>query len=320
MNKKTFQAIVNQLNSAKDAHGQSLQMNDLLIMKGDEVFHHNFRDERLPSDVRSISKTVMTLVLGVVMKQAEAGHYPLIDENTYIYPLIKHIIDVKNEANLPKLQNIQIKHLLTHSIGYEDILLMRGDIHDKNPYEFVNDLMNHPIVHDPGKYYLYSNAGFYLLSVVLQQFLKEDLAEFIQRELFNPLGITQFTWERYGEYIAGATRLWLKPEDLLKIGKLFLNNGKASGRSIVSETWLQSMQTKTHATPDVDTPGRTFRRHAYGYGLWLPKDNFYFGHGTDGQILAILPAKETIIITLAEQSDLQPIERIVDEIITYHLN
>lgn len=319
MNETTFQSIVKQFNKATDAHGQSLQMNDLLMMKGEQVFHHNFRDENLPSDVRSISKTVMTFVLGVVMQQAEAGKYPPINENTYIYPIIEHIIDLKNDKNLPKLQNIQVKHILTHSIGYEDVLLMRGDIKDRDPYEYVNDLVNHPIIHKPGEYYLYSNAGFYLLSVVLQQFLHEDLSEFIARELFTPLGMTEFTWEKYGDYLAGATRLWLKPTDLLEIGKLFLNNGKVAGKPLLSKAWLEKMRRKTYLTPTVDTTDMTFRRYAYGYGLWLPQDNFYFGHGTDGQILAILPEKEAIIITLAEQPDIRPIERIVDQIITDYI-
>lgn len=65
----------------------------------------------------------------------------------------------------------------------------------------------------------------------------------------------------------------------------------------------------------VDTPHATFSRYAYDYGIWLAKDPFYFGHGTDGQTLTILLDKDTIIITLAEQPDNAPIERIINSVI-----
>lgn len=317
MDQHTFNKIVDMFYRAKDEHGNSLQMNDLLIKKKDMIFHHSFKSKGSKSDIRSISKTVMTLVLGVIMQQAEAGKLPPIDENTFIYPIIKDLIQLKNERNKVHLKKVQIKHLLTHTIGYEGVLLMRDDIAHMDPYDYINYVVNYPIVHRPGQYYLYSNAGFYLLAVVLQEFLQEDLLSFIEREVFALLGITDFEWELYGNYIAGATRLWLRAEDLIAFGELFLQDGKVAGKRLISEAWIKKMRTITNYTPDVDRPERTFRRHAYGYGIWLPKDrSFYFGHGTDGQILTIVPEKEMIIITLAEQPHIQPIEAIVDHILT----
>ncbi len=72
-----------------------------------------------------------------------------------------------------KIRKVQIKHLLTHTIGYEDVLLMRQDIEEMEGNDYINYLVNYPIVHEPGEYYLYSNAGSYLLSVVLQEFYKK---------------------------------------------------------------------------------------------------------------------------------------------------
>src|SRR5690625_492568 len=105
--------------------------------------------------------------------------------------------------------------------------------------DFINYLVNYPIVYEPGQYYLYSNAGFYLLSVVLEEFLQEDLLSVMSRELFNPLGIETFKWEKYGPYIAGATRLWLLPEDLMKFGELLLNDGKYEGKVLLNKDWYK---------------------------------------------------------------------------------
>lgn len=316
MKQEEFNNIVNMFKKEKDKNNQSLNMHYLLIKEKDQCYLHHFNDRKQPSDIRSISKTVLTIVLGVVIKLSQEGKYPKITDETYIYPIIKHVINLENKENEAKLKKVKIKHLLTHTVGYKDALLMRDDITHLDPFEYLNYVVNAPIVYEPGEYYLYSNAGFYLLGVVLQEFLEEDLLIFIKREVFDLLGLLDFKWEKYGNYIAGATRLWLLPEDLLKFGELLLQNGKVNGKQLISENWIRKMLTINNYTNSVDTPHATFRRYAYGYGVWLAKDPFYFGHGTDGQTLTIIPDKETIIITLADQPDIKPIENMINYIIT----
>lgn len=314
MKQHTFNDIVTMFLKEKDQHGRPLNMHSLLIKQKSQTYLHHFKDDKQPSDIRSISKTILTIVLGVISKK-----YPTITNETYIYPIIKNVINLTNKPNASKLQKVQIKHLLTHTIGYKDVLLMRNDIADMDPFEYLDYVVNYPIVYDPGEHYLYSNAGFYLLGVVLQEFLQEDLLVFMKREIFDPLGVDHFTWEKYGNYIAGATRLWLFPEDLRLFGELLLNNGKVREKQLISEDWVQTMTTKSHYTKAVDTPHATFRRYAYAHGLWIAKAPIYFGHGTDGQTLTIIPDKETIIITLADQPDVQPIEKVINQIIENEL-
>src|SRR5690625_5205387 len=98
---------------------------------------------------------------------------------------------------------------------------MRDDITHLDPFAYLHYIVNYPIVYEPGEYYLYSNAGFYLLGVVLQEFLQEDLLIFIKRELLDPLGVKNFKWEKYGDYIAGATRLWYFQEIYLSSASYF---------------------------------------------------------------------------------------------------
>jgi CubicO group peptidase (beta-lactamase class C family) len=315
MEKENFENVVNKLEKARDGQNEPLNMHYLLIQEKEQTFLHAFGDKKGPSDIRSISKTVLTLFLGVVIRLSEQGKYPEINEETYIYPIIKNVINLENKENLEKLKKVQIKHLLTHTTGYEKVLLMRQDIVEMDPYDYLDYVVNAPLVHEPGEYYLYSNAGFYLLGVALQEFLQKDLIEVIKKEFFHPLGISEFTWENYGNYIAGATRLWLLPEDLVKFGELLLNKGTYQGQQLITEAWLQKMLIPRIYTPEVDTPTATFRRYAYGYGTWLAKEPIYFGHGTDGQILAVIPEKKAVILTLAEQPDIAPIEEVVDEII-----
>src|SRR5690625_287951 len=239
MDKQKFERMVNLFLNRKDKNNEPLHMHYLLMKQNEHCYLHRFNDRAEMSDVRSISKTVLTLVTGIVVKLSQEGKYPTFHEETFIYPLIQDVIHVTNKENLAHLKQVQVKHLLTHTVGYDEVLLMRQDIIDIDPYRYVDLLANHPIVYKPGEHYLYSNAGFYLLSVVLQEFLQEDLLKFIARELFTPLHIENYHWEKYGEYLAGATRLWLLPKDLLKIGELLLQNGEFNNRQLMLFDWIE---------------------------------------------------------------------------------
>ena len=216
---------------------------------------------------------------------------------------------------MKSLKKIRVKHLLNHTVGYDKVILMRNDIKTLDPYTYLDYVINQPIVYNPGEYYLYSNAGFYLLSVVLQEFLNEDLLTFIDQNLFSKLKINNFRWQKYGNYLAGATRLWMLPNDLIKIGEVLLNNGKYKDQQIISAKSIKQMLTMTTLTPKVDSPQSTFRRYAYASGIWLAKDNMFFAHGTDGQTLIIIPDKDAIIVTLSNQKDVLKLEEIINHII-----
>ena len=311
-----FNQAVEKFEHAKDNNGDKLNMHYFLMKDKDNTLLHRFNGRTEKSDIRSISKTVMTLIVGVVNHLSKEEKHEFFDENTFVYPVLKDVIHLTNEDNKEYLKEIQIKHLLTHTVGFEDVLLMRDDIKDMDPYSYLDYLVNHPIVHKPGEYYLYSNAGFYLLSAFLQEFLQEDLLTFVKRELFDPLNIEDFHWEKYGNYLAGATRLWLFPEDLLKIGELLLNQGIYDNNKLIDKKWFEKMLTLYFHTEEVDTPGANFRRYGYGYGTWLAKKNFYFGHGTDGQTLTILPEQKVILLTQAYQHDVKKLEEILDEVVT----
>lgn len=315
MNQSKFNHIINQFKTSKDQAGNHLNMHYLFVQQGTETYTYHFNHREEPSDIRSISKTVLTMVAGIVMDLSAQGKLPDFNEDTYIYPIIKDVVNLTNLANEDRLKKVTVKHLLTHRIGFDQVLLMRGDIADVDPFTYLDYVINTPINHEPGEYYLYSNAGFYLLSVVLEEFLKEDLLGFIDHHLFDPLDIRYYSWDKYGHYLAGATRLKMYPDDLLKLGQVLMNQGRYKDVSIISKQQIHNMLVPTTYTPHLDNPDAIFSRHAYASGIWLGKEPIFFGHGTDGQILAMIPEKDTIIVTLANQHDIRPIEAIVDQII-----
>ena len=321
MDDHAFAGLVSQFEAATDASGKPLDVHALMVKDGGKTFLHSFRSEERPSDIRSLSKTVLTLIAGAVSKQN-----PQFTEETLVWPYLERALGAAQfeaaagSENLERWKRVKVKHLLTHTTGFDRVLLMRGDLVGRDLNRLVEFVVSTPLVHEPGEHYLYSNAGFYLLSVVLQEFLGEELGEWAGKNFFMPLGVEQWRWEKYGDYLAGATRLWLRPTDLMKIGELLLaqargENGEAAGADLLPAGWVNMMKTPTTFTPNVDVASNPhFRRHAYGSGLWVgAKDGIFFGHGTGGQSLAIIPRKDAVVITLCDQGDVKRLEQLVEQ-------
>ena len=143
MNKEKFNEMVNFYENQRNKKGEKVMINHLLVYQMGEYQKHAFNANDL-NDVRSISKTVMTLLFGrICTLYNEQGEN--LSEETFVYPVIKNAIHLTNEKNLEQLKKLQVKHLLTHTVGYEDVLLMRGDIKDRDPHSLVDYLVNHPL-------------------------------------------------------------------------------------------------------------------------------------------------------------------------------
>ena len=99
-------------------------------------------------------------------------------------PISKYFPNVPTDK-----QGITLHHLLTHSAGFpgaigDDYASITGE-------EFVKMAMNQPLLFMPGKAYEYSNVGFSLLGIILEQITKEPYEAFLNKYLFKPAGMTQ---------------------------------------------------------------------------------------------------------------------------------
>lgn len=345
LDEETFKKICEEFAAAKDSAGEPLNMHYLAVESGgwqetasdpsdlgSHYLERAFGGKTGPSDVRSLSKTVLALIAGAV-----AARHDSFSEDTRVWEYltgeaaassVSEAAEGLSPSQVERWKNVKVKHLLSHTTGFDEVLLMRGDIEGRDLHQLVADVISTPLIHAPGDRYLYSNAGSYLLSVMLDTFLRTigeiGLEEWADQNFFQPLGISDWHWEKYGDYLAGATRLWLKPRDLIQIGRMMLTSTDRSEPEAhkvwdwpVPRSWIEMLKTQTALTPQVDTPTNpAFRRYAYARGLWLgAKDGIFFGHGTGGQTLAMIPKKDAIVVTLADQDDVTRLEELVEKTI-----
>ena len=288
---KYLNDFANEIIKSKDS------ADSLIIYKNGHGYIVNKKREDV-FDVRSISKTVLSLACGILINKNPEDF----NLETNIYPIIKDKINLTNTKNLRYLKEINVGHLLTHTTGYRDLVLLSKDLREKDYDQLVDYIINYPIYYIPGSYFLYSNAGYYLLALTMQEFLNYDLLDFIYENLFKPLDIPYRNWDRFGNHIAGATKLQSSAYDLLKIGKLILNKGKYNGMQIVSEDYIKLMQEPLKKNRH-ESKREFVSEDYYGLGLWISEANVIFASGTGGQLIVILKDLDIVIVTTNNGSD-----------------
>jgi CubicO group peptidase (beta-lactamase class C family) len=83
--------------------------------------------------------------------------------------------------------DITIHQLLTHSAGFEDGLGDDYDLVSKD--EFLQLAFESELQFEPGKSYAYSNAGYSLLGIILEDVSGQSYESFLKTHLFNPAGM-----------------------------------------------------------------------------------------------------------------------------------
>lgn len=247
-------------------------------------------------DVMSVTKSATSLLIGIAI---DKGFIPSVNEpiDEYIRPLVNDLDPAKGQ--------ITIKHLLTMSCGLEwsEIPGPSEFMQWYNSPDKLIYILNKPLVSIPGQSFNYSDGASHLASIVLSQATNMTANEFAQQYLFTPLGITERNWTTDNRgFNYGGVRLFLYPEDMLKIGKLVLNKGKWQNEQVVSENWINESTQFQISTHDVIPYGSS-----YGYYWWRATANdynFFYANGWAGQFIVIVPEYELIVIATTNYSGL----------------
>jgi CubicO group peptidase (beta-lactamase class C family) len=158
------------------------------------------------------------------------------------------------------------------------------------------------LVSDPGSAFHYSTPAVHLLGGILNKVTEQNLLQFADTTLFNPVGITIASWptDPQGNY-AGGNFMSFTPRALVQFGILYLNGGVLNGKQIVPAAWVQSSLTNT--TGSSSGSWGDLNNYGYGYLWWLGTVkgfDVFFALGFGGQYVLCIPALEMVVVTTAE--------------------
>lgn len=255
-----------------------------VLLSAQNGFADFYGERKVEADTKfmigSITKTITAIA---IMQLVESGLIDLdADIKTYI-PNFK----IKNRFDDYK---ITIKDILYHRSGLpgDDYgMILSNPAIDYN--ELIIYLQDQYLIAPPGKMFAYSNIGYTLLGIVIEKVTKKKYTEYVQKNIFNPMGINgdfiitpdDFRQHRYevsrsyntrGEekidnlssMIPAGSNTYVSAVDLAKIIQMFLNKGKVGNKRILREQTIIDMQTKPEFADEID----------YCYGLGLAFDYY----------------------------------------------
>jgi CubicO group peptidase (beta-lactamase class C family) len=159
------------------------------------------------------------------------------------------------------------------------------------------------LLYQPGAHWDYASGTSAIIARVLRESFatKRDYLRFPRARLFDPLGMdsAMLAPDASGTFMASSF-LYATARDFARLGLLFLQDGVWQGQPLLPGGWVVYSR----------GPARALADGSYGAHIWLrlpkspglgvppmPEDAYYFlGH--DGQIVAIVPSRDLVIVRL----------------------
>jgi CubicO group peptidase (beta-lactamase class C family) len=188
-----------------------------------EKYYNGFNKDSL-HQIQSQTKSIVALLMGIAI---DKGYIKSENE-----PVSNYFPDYFNQSD--KLKSaVSIKDLLTMSAGFEwEEMIPFDDPRNDNMNMFrsghwLNYVLTRPIAAKPFTEFKYNSGCPMIVAGIIEKAAKMKLDEFARRNLFEPLEIKKFSWQKDSTgFCHAGGGLFLKPVDMMKIGVLVMNNGK----------------------------------------------------------------------------------------------
>ena len=292
--------------SAEDLHS-------VMVLQHGKVLAEKFFVPDTAHILNSVSKTFTATAVGFAI---EEGLLHLDDKIVDLFP--ESVPDQVQE----KATRITVRNLLTMNAG-----------HAKDPTnairngegDWIRAFLEWPVEYEPGTCYCYNSLGTYLLSAAVQKVSGQKVVDYLESRLWQPLGIEKPRWlESPAGINTGGWGLYLRTEDLARMGLCLLSGGQFRGRQVIPAGWVREMSARQvpcvnaglnqnqlkeilAAQPDIPyfQPENSDWVQGYGYQMWRCRHNAFRADGANGQYILVLPEQDAVIVTTAHIPNMQ---------------
>ena len=249
--------------------------------------------------MHSVSKTFTSMAIGFAIDE---GLVKLDDRLVDFFPDL-----VPDDAG-ENLRNITVRDLLTMSCGHErehtdEIRYGEGE-------DWVEQFLAFPVEREPGTYFCYNTIGTYMLSAIITKVSGQKMVDYLEPRLWKPLGIDKPYWQEcpLGRNY-GGWGLYIKTEDMAKLGQTLLCGGKYQGRQVIPAAWVaEATKAQIDNRPeeyDPDNDPNPDWHQGYCYQMWRCRHNSFRADGAYGQYIIVIPDKDAVIAITAEVRNMQ---------------
>lgn len=257
----------------------------------EEYFNGFNKDNR--HDIRSSFKSITSLLAGIAIDKKSIA------------------LDDRLERFFPELKDED-----KGSITIQNLLEMRSglnceEFYGLGPYcedemveteDWVAFCLSVDLIQTPGINWSYNSIVPMLVGEVITRASGMTVMEFAEKNLFQPLGITDYKWtvSPKGQGMTAGS-FFMKPMDMLKIIDLVRNKGNWKGNQIISEDWIE-ISTDCDIVIDYSftrysrIPNAKYESAHYGF-FWYREQLKYenidteilFASGNGGQYMMSIP-------------------------------
>lgn len=239
------------------------KLNIYFVCVGDSEYNIK-KEEIVPANPTcncySVAKAFTVTAIGLLYDKG------LLTPNTLLTDILKKYLPVDMDS---KWYKVTIHDVLLHKVGF-GCGMLDIDCEDASLYptsDYLDMVLKTKLKYEPGTVHQYTDAAYYILSRVVAELSGVDLAEILRPILMEKMKFKEFAWSTcpYG-YAIGATGLYIRTEDMVKLGILYINKGIWKGERIISEEWVNLVLSN-------------------GYEFKPLKDGWYGKGGMRGQLL-----------------------------------
>lgn len=251
-------------------------------------------DATLLHDVRSVTKSVVSLLYGVALSEG------------FVPPVRARLVDqfpaYPEAAADPRKRRITLAHVLSMRMGlaWNEDLTYDDPNNGEREMEAAADryayILGRPMVERPGSRWVYCGGSTALLGRLIEQGTGRRLEDYAHDRLFRPLGIDTFEWVTGSDGRAAASSgLRLRSRDLARIGQMVLDRGLWLGKPIIPAGWLaSSFKPRCYVESGL----------RYGYQWWIGTlvatgKPWHAAFGNGGQRLIVIPSLRMVVVILA---------------------
>ena len=255
----------------------------------------------------SVTKSVLSTLVGIAVGEGKLD----------LHETLSQLLPKYASSMAPPTSGATLRQLLSMTAGFND----------RSEFEFsadwVEDIVTSADVTPPGDRFVYSNESAHLVSAILEEATGESVLQYARARLFDPLEISTepaftpaftppfdagdvadylgagFAWPVDPQgHATGHCWLKLRPDDLAKIGQLYLDRGTYGGREVMSSDWVREATTNQSEAPVSDFGG-----DGYGFLWWVRSaddDPAYAALGSGGQMIEVIPTLRLVVVTAVE--------------------
>jgi CubicO group peptidase (beta-lactamase class C family) len=147
------------------------------------------------------------------------------------------------------------------------------------------------IVEPPGRRFVYNDYNPLLVGMILERATEMSVSEYMETRLWGPMGAEgDGSWSLDSE-LSGFEKMFVgvngRAIDLVKLGWLFLNDGRVGDKQVVPASWVEEATRRDTMTDPAEE---------YQYYWWIDTElDAYYAEGDKCQFIYVYPKADLVL-------------------------